>query len=164
MYSKKRLLLHHNLQLYIKMEYSQQTIQQVDRAIDKIIGKFPQNDEVVAFTDIHLKVIQDSGEILAYDDDDQEINRCVVDEWIENPEDSFYQDVAALLRQRLKEHSKRIDEMGIAKPFSFVLEDDENEAIAELYLADDETIIIGGDLMDNLDSDLDSFFDELMKE
>ena len=54
--------------------------------------------------------------------------------------------------------------MGISKPFSFVMEDDECETIAELYVADDDTIIIGGDLMGNLDSDLDEFFEELMNE
>ena len=146
------------------MEHSQQTIQQVDRAIDRIIGKYPQSEDTVAFTDIHLKVVQDSGEILAYDDDDREVNRCVVDQWIENQDDSFYNDVAVLLRQRLNNASERIDMMGIAKPFSFVLEDDEREPIAELFVADDETIIIGGDLMNDLDSDLDSFFEELMKD
>ena len=54
--------------------------------------------------------------------------------------------------------------MGILKPFSFVLENDEKESIAELYIADDDTIIITGDLMDGLDKDLDSFFEKLMKE
>lgn len=146
------------------MEHSQQTIQQIERAIDKIINKFPQSDEMVVFTDIHLRVIQDSGEILAYDDDDTEINRCVIDAWIGNTDDIFYQNVTSLLRQHLSSQSTRIDNMGIAKPFSFVLEDDERETIAELYLADDETIIIGGDLMDGLDNDLDTFFNDLMKE
>lgn len=146
------------------MEHSQQTIQQIERAIDKIINKFPQSDEMVVFTDIHLRVIQDSGEILAYDDDDTEINRCVIDAWIGNTDDNFYQNVTSLLRQHLSSQSTRIDNMGIAKPFSFVLEDDERETIAELYLADDETIIIGGDLMDGLDNDLDTFFNDLMKE
>ena len=146
------------------MEKNQQTIQQVDRAIDKIIAKFPQNDETVVFTDIHLKVTQDSGEILAYDDDDHEVNRCVVDEWIDNKDDNFYQQVAAIIRQRLQAHNEKIDLMGIAKPFSFVLEDDDREPVAELYMADDETIIIGGDLMGDLDKDLDNFFSNLMKE
>lgn len=146
------------------MEYSQQTIQQVDRAIEKIIAKFPQSEDSVVFTDIHLKVIQDSGEILAYDDDDKEVNRCVIDEWIESPDDNFYSEVATFLRQQLHKASKKIDMMGVAKPFSFVLEDDEREPIAELYLADDETIIIGGDLMNDLDNDLDSFFEDLMKD
>lgn len=146
------------------MEHSQQTIQQVERAIDKIIGKFPQTEDSLVFTDIHLCVIQDTGEIRAYDDDDNEITRCVVDAWIENTDDSFYQQIASLLRQLLAAQSERIDSMGIAKPFSFVLEDDEKESVAELYLADDETIIIGGDLMDGLDNDLDSFFSNLMEE
>lgn len=146
------------------MEHSQQTIQQVERAIDKIIGKFPQTEDSLVFTDIHLCVIQDTGEIRAYDDDDNEITRCVVDAWIENTDDSFYQQIASLLRQLLAAQSERIDSMGIAKPFSFVLEDDEKESVAELYLADDETIIIGGDLMDGLDNDLDTFFSNLMKE
>ena len=146
------------------MEHSQQTIQQVDRAIDKIIARFPQSEDTVVFTDIHLKVIQDSGEILAYDDDDKELNRCVIDEWIDNTDDNFYSEVATLLRQQLRKESSKIDMMGIAKPFSFVLEDDEREPIAELFVADDETIIIGGDLMGDLDSELDSFFNELMKD
>lgn len=146
------------------MEHSQQTIQQVDRAIEKVINKFPQSEDSVAFTDIHMKVVQDSGEILTYDDDDNELNRCVIDEWIGNTNDKFYSQVAQLLRQRLHNFSERIDHMGIAKPFSYVLEDDEREPVAELFIADDETIIIGGDLMGDLDKDLDSFFEELMKE
>ena len=54
--------------------------------------------------------------------------------------------------------------MGIMKPFSFVLEDEELNTIADLYMADDDTVIIGNDLMTGLDEDLDSFFDKLMKE
>ena len=54
--------------------------------------------------------------------------------------------------------------MGILKPFSFVLENDDKESIAELYVADDETIIIDGELMEGLDKDLDTFLDNLLKE
>ena len=56
-----------------------------------------------------------------------------------------------------------VDNLGIMKPYSFVLENDDREAVAELYVADDDTIILGGDLMEGLDQDLDSFFDSLMK-
>ena len=54
--------------------------------------------------------------------------------------------------------------MNILKPFSFVLENDEQENIAELYVADDDTVIIGGDLMNDLDKDLDSFLADLLKD
>lgn len=146
------------------MEQSQQTIQQVDRAIEKTICKFTKGEDDMVFTDLHFRVIADSGEMLTFDDDEEEINRCVISDWIGSTDDAFYHQVAALLRQRLHAHSAQIEKMGIAKPFSFVLEDDEHEAIAELYLADDDTIIIGGDLMKDLDNDLDTFFDDLMKE
>jgi hypothetical protein len=56
-----------------------------------------------------------------------------------------------------------VDNFGILKPYSFVLEDDEKESVAELYVADDDTIIIEGDLMQDLDKELDSFLDDLLK-
>ena len=69
-----------------------------------------------------------------------------------------------LLTNLLKKMSDTVDNMGIMKPFSFVLEDEELNTIADLYMADDDTVIIGDDLMKGLDDDLDSFFDQLMKE
>lgn len=146
------------------MEHSQQTVSQVDRAIEKTIAKFTGDSESVVFTDLHFRVIQDSGEMLTFDDDDEEINRCVISDWIGNTDDSFYHHVASLLRKRLNAYTSQIEKMNIAKPFSFILEDDEHETIAELFLADDDTVILGGDLMEGLNSDLDKFFDDLMKE
>ena len=61
------------------MKATEQTLQEVDRAIRKVAEKFPSSEEATMLTDIHLRVSQDSGELLAYDDDDNEINRCVVD-------------------------------------------------------------------------------------
>ena len=58
------------------MKASDQTIQQIERLIKKIVQKFPEVAEPTCLTDIHLRVFQDSGEILAYDDDDNEITLC----------------------------------------------------------------------------------------
>ncbi len=146
------------------MKASDQTIQQIERLIKKIIQKFPEVSEPTCLTDIHLRVFQESGEILAYDDDDNEITRCVIDDWIDNKDDKFYDHVTNVLRQVLKRLSKQVDKMGILKPFSYVLENDEREHVAELYIADDDTIIINGNLMDGLDSDLDKFLEQLMKD
>ena len=146
------------------MKATEQTTQQIERAIRKIAQKFPTNDETSILTDMHLRISQDSGELLAFDDDENEITRCVVEQWIENKEENFYEHITAILRTQLKKMHDTIDGLGILKPFSFVLENDDKENIAELYVADDETIIIDGDLMEGLDKDLDSFFDKLMKE
>ncbi len=146
------------------MEHSQQTIQQVDRALDRTMSKFTPSDETVVFTDIHLKVSQDSGELLSYDDDGEELNRAVINQWIDNKDENFFQHVTALLRQRLQSMSEKIDSLAVAKPFSFILEDDDMSTSAELYLADDDTVIIGGDLMEGLNEDLDHFLEDLMKD
>ena len=149
------------------METLEQTIMQVERFIRKVAQKFPapeSDDETSQMTDIHVRVSQDSGELLAFDDDDNEITRCVVEQWIENKDEDFYDEVAKLLRDVLRKQADIIDHLGILKPYSFVLEDDDKEPLGELYLADDDTIIVGGDLMENLDNDLDNFLNDLLKE
>lgn len=143
---------------------SEQTTQQIERFLKKIAQKFPLNEETSLVTDIHVRVSQESGEMVAFDDDDKEITRCVVEQWIENNDEDFYESVHDILTTTFASMSKTLDNLGILKPYSFVLENDEKEGIAELYLADDDTIIIGKDLMEGLDTDLDSFFDSLMKE
>lgn len=146
------------------MKASEQTTQQIERFLKKIAQKFPLDEETSLVTDIHVRVSQESGEMVAFDDDDKEITRCVVEQWIENNDEDFYESVHDILTTTFAAMSKTLDNLGILKPYSFVLENDEKEGIAELYLADDDTIIIGKDLMEGLDTDLDSFFDSLMKE
>ena len=146
------------------MKATEQTTQQIERAIRKIAQKYPANEETSVLTDIHLRVTQESGEMVAFDDDENEINRCVIEQWIDNKDENFYEDVTEILRNSLKNLHDIVDNMGIMKPDGFVLEDDDTETIAELYLADDDTVIIGGDLMENLDEDLDSFLDNLLKD
>ncbi|MDD6505912.1 MAG: hypothetical protein PUF39_00785 [Prevotellaceae bacterium] len=146
------------------MKPTEQTLQQISRALRKIAQKFPPHDEPSLLTDIHLRVSQDSGELVAFDDEDQEITRCVIEQWIDNKEENFYTQVTNLLRNETKKMGDTIDSMGIMKPFCFVLEDEDKTTVSDLYLADDDTVIIGDDLMKGLDKDLDSFFEKLMAE
>ncbi len=145
------------------MKPSEQTTQQIERFLKKIAQKFPANDEASMVTDIHVRVSQESGEMVAFDDDDKEITRCVVEQWIGNNDEDFYESVESALQNTMNAFSKLIDNLGILKPYSFVLENDEKENVAELFIADDDTVIIGKDLMEGLDSDLDSFLDNLLK-
>ena len=111
-----------------------------------------------------MRVSQESGEMLAFDDDDNEITRCVVEQWIGNNDEDFYDSVERILNNAMNASAKAIENLGILKPYSFVLENDEKENIAELFIADDDTVIIGKDLMEGLDKDLDSFLSDLLKE
>lgn len=146
------------------MKANEQTIQQIERFLKKIMSKYPATQEAEMLTDIHVRVSQESGDIMAFNDDDEEITRCVVEEWIENKDDNFYENVTNILRLELMKHKETIENMSILKPYSFVLEDDDKENIAELYVVDDDTVIIGGDLMEGLDEDLDKFLNNLLKD
>ena len=147
------------------MKPTEQSIQQIERAIRKIAQKFPSNEEACIMTDIHLRVTQESGELVAFDDDDNEITRVVIESWIDNKDEDFYQNITPVLRNVLhQEMNDVVEQMSILRPFSFVLEDDDHEHIAELYMADGDTVIVGGEILPNLDEDLDSFFNDLLKE
>lgn len=147
------------------METSEQTIQQIERAIRKVAEKFPEQQEATIMTDLHLRVTQESGELVTFDDDDNEINRAVVDQWIDNKDEDFYESVTTILRNILHtDLHDMVEKMSILRPFSFVLENDDHEHIAELYCADGDTVILSGDLMPGLDKELDDFLNNLIKE
>ena len=57
-----------------------------------------------------------------------------------------------------------VENLAIIRPYSFVLEDEDKENIAELYVVDDDTVIIDPDLMEGLDEDLNDFLDKLLKD
>ena len=75
------------------MKVAEQTLQKIERALRKAAAKFPANEETLPLTDIYLQVRQDSGELLIFNDDEQELTRCVVEEWIGNTGEHFYEDV-----------------------------------------------------------------------
>ncbi|MCQ2223179.1 MAG: hypothetical protein MJZ35_05250 [Bacteroidaceae bacterium] len=145
------------------MKATQQTIQEIDRAIRKIIAKYPAGQDAV-FTDIHLEVRPESGEMLAYDDDDKEINRCVIEQWIDNKDEAFYEKVTPVLYERLDALRPEVDQMSVLQPFSFVLVDGDHETLSDIYLVDDEQQIVTGDLLPDLEKDLNAFMKALFEE
>ena len=147
-----------------QMKANEQTLQEVERAIRKVADKFPATEEASMLTDIHLRVNQETGELVAFDDDDNEINRCIVEQWIDNKDDTFYADAASTLRMVLNKHQQQIEAMSILKPYSFVLEDEDHESLEELYVVDDDTVIIDEVLMKGLDKDLTDFMNKLFEE
>ena len=146
------------------MKTSEQTLQQIERTLRKTIEKFPAAEEATVMTDIHLRVTQETGELTVFNDDDVEITRSVIEQWIDNKDDDFYHEIAPVLRKSIEKHKQDIEQMSILKPFSFVLEQDDKEAVEELYLVDDDTVIIDPDLMQGLDEDLDKFLENLLKD
>ena len=75
---------------------------QLSRMLNKVSQKFPQVEEPTVMTDIHIRINQETGDVMVFNDDEQEITRIVVDEWIDNQddEDRNNQDRDACLRGR----------------------------------------------------------------
>lgn len=146
------------------MEASKQTIQQIERALRKVIAKFPAKAEPV-MTDIHLLVSNDTGEIRTYNDDDEELDRCVVEEWIENADENFYENVVPILRNVIESLRPSIEKTSIMQPFSFVLIDEDHETLQDLVIIDsDETVVIDSTLLEGLEADLDAFLKQLLED
>ena len=145
------------------MNATEQTLQQILRALRKVAEKFPTNIEASVLTDIHIRANQDTGEVQVFDDDERELTRCVVEQWIENKDDDFYNQAASVFRGCIEKEKDVMENLSILKPYAFVLEDEDRDSVAELYVVDDDTVIIDTELMKDLDKDLDDFFENLLK-
>ena len=147
------------------MNTNEQTLHQIERALKKTAEKFAAiSQEDAVLTDFYLLVRQESGELLVFDDDEHEITRCVEEEWIGNSSEDFYTAIQPVLQAALKRCAPLLEEMSVLRPCSFVLLDDEQQTVAELFLIDDDTMIIGQDLMVGLSDDLDAFWQKLSAE
>ena len=146
------------------MKATEQTLQEIERCIRRTAEKIPANPETSLMTDIHVRVIQDSGEAITYNDNEVEIARGVVEQWINNTDDDFYTAIPPIIRKCIDNQKELVDNMGIMKPYAFVLENDEKEPVEELYIVDDDLVIIDPDMMQDLGKDLDDFLDNLLKD
>lgn len=145
------------------MNATQQTVQQIERALKKIVAKYPSESEPV-MTDIHMLVSPYTGEITTYDDDDRELDRCVVTEWIKTNQNGFYERAASIIRSCVERMRPIIKNAQILKPYSFVLIDEDRETLQDIAVIDDEdTVVLTGGLLENLDEDLDAFLKDLLK-
>ena len=146
------------------MKASQQTIHQIERTLRKVVARFPSDADPV-MTDLHILVSPYTGEIRTYNDDDEELARCVVEEWIKVPKDGLFEGVTPILRRCIEEMRSSIEEMGILKPFSFVLIDEDHETLQDLVLTDnEETLVLDNKVIDGLTDDVDDFLKQLLEE
>lgn len=146
------------------MKTSPQTVQQIKRALRKVSTKFPTTEEQAPLTDILIQVKQESGELMVFDNGLTELTRCVIEDWIDNTDDDFYEAIQPILRQAIADFRNTWKQLNIPKPYSFVLINEEQETVADLYLVDDDSLAGDSGLMKDMNKDLDAFLDKLMKE
>lgn len=146
------------------MNYSEQTLEQLDYIFSELAKKYPSELEDKVMTDISFQAKPESGELIMMDDDDEEIASAVVGDWIEYMGENFHETVCTVLKQYIQDHKAALESLGILHPYSFVLLDEEKETVSEIYQIDDDSIVIDHqELMAGLDKDLDNFIENLMK-
>lgn len=143
---------------------NEKTIEQIEKLFGAIAEKYPQSNEIYPLTDIYLQVRPESGELVVFDDDGVEIENCVVKQWTNCIDDNFYDSVQSVLRRHILCMKDVLENLGILKPYSFVLVNDDKETISELHLVDDDTVMLSGELMEGLDSELNEFLSSLLKD
>jgi hypothetical protein len=136
-------------------------------AVQEALGRYLQGEENSVVTDLHFQPKSDRGELVIYNDDDEELARTIIEEWVEYADDDFYTQVEHLLRAELTDMKNKgaLDKVCIMRPYSFVLVDDDKETVTDLLLMDDEdTLLLNEDLLKGLDEELDDFLKKLLEE
>ena len=148
------------------MKMSDQSRASIVSALKTALCRYTSEGDETVVTDIHLQPNSESGELIIFDDDDQELSRTIINEWVEYESDDFYTVVEPILRaevEALKESGK-LEKLCLMKPYSFVLVDEDKETVAELLLVDeDDTLLLNDELLKGLDEELDTFLKDLLE-
>lgn len=148
------------------MKMSEQSRASIVSALKTALCRYTSEGDETVVTDIHLQPNSESGELIIFDDDDQELSRTIINEWVEYESDDFYTVVEPILRaevEALKE-SEKLEKLCLMKPYSFVLVDEDKETVAELLLVDeDDTLLLNDELLKGLDEELDAFLKDLLE-
>ncbi len=148
------------------MKMSEQSRASIVSALKTALCRYTSEGDETVVTDIHLQPNSESGELIIFDDDDQELSRTIINEWVEYESDDFYTIVEPILRaevEALKESGK-LEKLCLMKPYSFVLVDEDKETVAELLLVDeDDTLLLNDELLKGLDEELDAFLKDLLE-
>lgn len=147
------------------MKLNDSSSAQLKATIRKAIGKFTVEDETFV-TDLHIQANPQTGTVSLIDDDDNELGRTSVKEWVEYDGDDFEEMVTDTLTAILQEMKDAGDfvKVQIMQPYSFVYVDEDKETIAELLLMDDDTLIVTDGLLKGLDEELNEFLKDLLSD
>jgi hypothetical protein len=133
------------------------------KIIENSTERFQENEnQIKIVTDFHITVDNADGTVKISDDDNTELASGIVSDLISANEEATTNLLQTILNEMDKEN--KFNNTNIYKPFSFLLEDNDGETIAELLIIDDDNIFVNDELLKGLGQELDDFFADLMKE
>jgi hypothetical protein len=133
------------------------------KIIENSTERFQENEnQIKIVTDFHITVDNADGTVKISDDDNTELASGIVSDLISANEEATTNLLQTTLNEMDKEN--KFNNTNIYKPFSFLLEDNDGETIAELLIVDDDNIFVNDELLKGFGQELDDFFADLMKE
>lgn len=148
------------------MKLSAQSHASIAFSLREAVDKYIADGERTVVTDIHLQPKRDSGELVIFNDDEEELSHTIIEEWVDYSKDDFYIIAERIFRSEINalKDTGVLDEVAIMKPYSFVLVDEDRETVAELLLIDDEdTLLLNDELLKGLDEELEAFLKDLLE-
>ena len=143
------------------MNVPSKTISQLEAILSRMLEHCPSLEHEAVLSDLYFKADAESGELVVTDDDDHVLARGVVDAW-RHADGDFLALVERDLREVIGRLREALETVNFLRPYSLVLVDDDHETVSELYIVDDDTMLLDGELMAGLDEDLDAFLKQLM--
>lgn len=144
------------------MPLSTQTQESLKNAIKEMARGFITAEETKV-TDFHICVNGESGTLIIYDDDDNTLARVHIKEWEGCNDEAVYEKELRNTLGKMQEEGI-FDSINIVKPYSFVLVDEEKEAIVDLLYVDDDTLILSEDLLEGFDEEMNEFLKHLLED
>lgn len=131
-------------------------------AIEKMARNYVTAEETKV-TDFHIKVNGENGDLSIHDDDGNALARVHIIEWegVHN-EEIFEKELRSTLGKM--QEKGMFESLNIAKPYSFVLTDDDDVSIVDLLIIDDDTLILSEDLLAGFDEEMNEFLKHLLEE
>lgn len=131
-------------------------------AIEKMARNYVTAEETKV-TDFHIKVNGENGDLSIHDDDGNALARVHIIEWegVHN-EEIFEKELRSILGKM--QEKGMFESLNIAKPYSFVLTDDDDVSIVDLLIIDDDTLILSEDLLAGFDEEMNEFLKHLLEE
>ena len=144
------------------MSLSRETQEMLQAAIKKMANNYITAEESTV-TDFHMKVNRENGELTILDDDDKTLARVHIKEWEDEHNDAAIEkDLQSELTKM--QQQGMFESLNIAKPYSFVLTDEDDQSIVDLLIIDDDTLILNADLLEGFDEEMNSFLKKLLEE
>lgn len=144
------------------MSLSRETQETLQNAIRKMTGNYITAEESTV-TDFHIKVNGENGDLTILDDDDKTLARVHIKEWEGEHDEAVYEKELQSELTKMQQQGM-FESLNIAKPYSFVLTDEDNQSIVDLLIIDDDTLILSQDLLEGFDEEMNDFLKKLLEE